>query len=241
MRGSAIILSALLLTAACKPATEDVTAPIPEPASERATTPAADAGPRQPDPPEVFPVPPGAACDVRGGWSEDKDPAGLNVRAGPSAAARIVGRLPPPRYDPDFEREMKADFDILEIRDGWVRIGMKDPDSWSPAYPKPPAGWISGRYVGFDLQSDKAFVEPDPKSRLVASAREGPQGIMPFSFRNPSECRGRWVKLLVTDRQGRESPAWARGVCNSQETTCDGGAEGDYFEPPEHMPGWTGP
>lgn len=240
MRIAALIFPALLLTAACKPGTEVVTAPSPEPASN-APAPAPDAGPGPPEPPEVFPVPAGTACDIRGGWSEDKDPAGLNVRAGPSPTAPIVGKLPPPRYDPDFEREMKADFDILEIRDGWVRIGMKDPDDWSPAYPRPPAGWISARYVGFDLQSDKAFAAPDPKSRLIASAWETADGIHAFGYRYPSECRGRWVRLLVTDRQGRESPAWARGVCNNQETTCDGGAEGDFFEPPEHMPGRNGP
>lgn len=233
-------LLVLLSLAACKPETEVVTAPSPDPVAEGEPTPAADAGPGQPGPPEVFPVPPGTACDVRGGWSTDTDPAGLNVRAGPSATARIVGRLPPPKYDPDFEREMKAEFDILEIRDGWVRIGVKDPSGWGPAYPRPPAGWISARYVGFDLQSDKAFAAPDPKSRLIASAWNDADGIHGFGYRNPSECRGAWVRLLVTDRQGRESPAWARGVCNNQETTCDGAA-GDYFEPPEHMPGDTPP
>jgi len=34
-------------------------------------------------------------CDF-GGWSADRDPKGLNVRAGPSATAKIVRTLPPP-------------------------------------------------------------------------------------------------------------------------------------------------
>lgn len=230
MRNGTIILSALLLTLGCKPATEVVTAPSPGPASDTAA-PAADAGPGRREPPEVFPIPAGTACDIRGGWSEDKDPAGLNVRAEPSATARIVGKLPPPKYDPDFEREMKADFDILEIRDGWVRIGVKEEKYLDPTRPRPLAGWISGRYVGFALQTDLAFAAPDPRSAVVASTWHQKGGeIRPFTYRNPSECRGKWVKLLVADHDRREREGWARGVCNGQETTCDGGADGDYYD-----------
>ncbi|MBX9649146.1 MAG: hypothetical protein K2X57_19060, partial [Xanthobacteraceae bacterium] len=41
-------------------------------------------------------LPPGTEpCDL-GAWSEDHDPKGLNVRAEPSAKARILGTLPQP-------------------------------------------------------------------------------------------------------------------------------------------------
>lgn len=239
VRHAAIILSGLLLTTACGPATEEVTA-----VAEASGAPDANsdfAGPRAPEPPEVFPVPAGTPCSVRGGWSEDADPAGLNVRAEPSPTARIVGKLPPRRYVAEFDREMSTSFDIEETRNGWFRISNPyAPDTED--YGKPstlPSGWISGRYVGFALQSDIAFAAPDPQSQVIATSWHSPNGIRQFGYRQPMECRGKWVRLLVTDMRGREREAWARGVCNSQETTCDGGAEGDYFDNDSKLP--TGP
>lgn len=228
MRGGAIILSGLLLTAACGPAGTTAVADGPEPLP--ATV--AAAGARAP--PEVYPVPAGTACAIRGGWSTDGDPEGLNVRAEPSAGAGIVGVLPPPAYSPDFDRVMAVVFDVIETRDGWFRIAnayRADDNAGEPS--TLPSGWISGRHVGFELQTDKAFVAPDPGSAVVAAAWMDSDGALRlFEYRQPTECRGEWVRLKVTGHDRVEREAWARGVCNSQETSCDG-ARGDDLAPDE--------
>src|SRR5688572_22661235 len=65
------------------------------------------------------------------GWSTDPDPRGLNVRAGPSATARILGTLPPPEPGEDVEVDFGATFDVVEARDGWFRI--ENARRWSQA------------------------------------------------------------------------------------------------------------
>ena len=165
---------------------------------------------------------PGARCSFSG-WSSDPDPRGLNVRAGPSATARIVGTLPPPEPGQDIEVDFGATFDVVESRGGWFRI--ENARRWSQvgdAASNLPSGWISGRYLTFQLQTDKAFAEPDPASPVVVSAWREDGGISPFAYRNPTECRGEWVRLTVAGRDGRQRQGWVRGICGIQETTCDG-------------------
>ena len=163
------------------------------------------------------------------GWSTDPDPRGLNVRAGPSATARILGTLPPPEPGEDVEVDFGATFDVVEARDGWFRI--ENARRWSQAGQGAstlPSGWISGRYLGFQLVTDKAFAEPNSGSPVVAIAFAEDGGLSQFAYRQPSACRGEWVRLLVTGRDGREREGWVRGVCGLQETTCDG-VQGDMI------------
>ncbi|HYE47902.1 MAG TPA: hypothetical protein VEA44_19195, partial [Caulobacter sp.] len=57
-------------------------------------------------------APAATACRFEA-WSSEPDPAGLNVRAGPSATARTVGKLPPPWYDVHTERTVRARFTVV--------------------------------------------------------------------------------------------------------------------------------
>jgi hypothetical protein len=170
------------------------------------------------------------------GWSGDPHPAGLNVRAAPSADARIVGRLPPPERIEG--RDFATGFDVVEARDGWFRIENAYPWDYDGSRPlNLPAGWISGRYLAFQLGTDKAFAQPDPNSAVVATAwidRDGERHE--FAVANPTACRGEWLRLTVTGHDGRPREAWIRGVCGNQETTCDGvpGDLIDYDDLPRH-------
>ena len=172
------------------------------------------------------------------GWSSDPDPRGLNVRDGPSATARIVGTLPPPEPGEDIEVDFGTTFDVVESRDGWFRI--ENAQRWSQqggAASSLPSGWISGRYLTFQLQTDKAFEAPDPGARVVLTSWDDNGTLTQFRYRNPTECRGEWVRLTVVDRNGRERQGWVRGICGIQETTCDG-VRGDLLSE-EETRGWT--
>ena len=157
------------------------------------------------------------------GWSTDPDPRGLNVRAGPSTTARILGTLPPPESGEDVEVDFGATFDVVEARDGWFRI--ENARRWSQAgrgVSTLPSGWISGHFVGFQLVTDKAFAEPDPASLVVVTSWDEDGGLTQFNYRNPTTCRGEWVRLTVVGKDGRDRQGWVRGVCGLQETICDG-------------------
>lgn len=181
---------------------------------------------------------PASACSFSG-WSGDLDPRGLNVRAGPTANERVLGVLPPPEAHPDNETPFGATFDVVESRNGWFRIG--NARRWSEQGSGPstlPEGWISGRYLAFQLMTDKVFAEPRPDAPVVLTSWDEGGTLTQFRYRSPTECRGEWVRLTVVGRDGRERQGWARGICGIQETTCDG-VRGDLLgEDPNR--GWNG-
>jgi len=148
----------------------------------------------------------------------------------------VVGRLPPPQRVEDLD--FATEFDVVEARNGWFRIVNAAP--WQNEGSRStglPSGWISGRFLDFQLQTDKAFAQPDAASAVVATSwRDSGGERHELGYRNPTACRGEWVRLTVTGHDGRAREAWVRGVCGNQETTCDGvtGDWIDYDDLPQH-------
>jgi hypothetical protein len=97
-------------------------------------------------------------------WSSDNDPAGLNVRSGPSIGASIVGTLPPPESSDASGPDVKfaTEFHVVEAQNGWFRIDKAR--RWAEAmedtgksYPALPTGWISGKKIYVTIYSGKAI------------------------------------------------------------------------------------
>ena len=157
-------------------------------------------------------------CDFDG-WSADKDPAGLNVRAEPAITARIVRTLPAPIHDAENDRDEAPGFDVFEARGGWFLIGTlmgtgNRRETW---------GWVHGSKITFALQTDIAFTEPTPASPRAVTVWQDRDGVHAIDYGPPLDCKGHWVQLSVSGRDRRPRIAWARGICANQETTCDGG------------------
>jgi hypothetical protein len=169
---------------------------------------------------------PGAACKLDG-WSNDTDPAGLRVRAGPSLAAREIGRLPPAFTGDDSHA---PEFDILDVQNGWVKIANAV-DADNPGKPRPifkGVGWVHGSRVEFSIQTNKGRAGPDIGAPVVVEGEdlfsEAGGRAQPISG-----CSGGWVRLRYTLPAGikptkgpRTGEAWFGGVCGNQHTTCDG-------------------
>jgi len=136
----------------------------------------------------------------------------VDLRSAPANGAPVIGRLPAATYDPDIGAELGPEMDVLEARNGWFRVRSHDPTV---------SGWVPGRVLEFDLQTDKAFIAPDANGAVVATSWDMPDGRMQFTWREPSDCKGHWVKALFTGRDGIERSGWAAGVCANQLTTCD--------------------
>ena len=137
------------------------------------------------------------------------------VRSAPAVDAVVVGRLPEAKFDPDLERDIGTEMDVLEARDGWFRIRGYDPSPFVE-------GWIAGRHLEFDLQTDKVFAAPDSGAAVVATSWDTPDGHISFTWRDLSDCKGKWVNARFTGLDGIERDGWAAGVCGNQDTTCDG-------------------
>lgn len=186
-------------------------------------------------------VPPAETrCDLEG-WTTDTDPAGLNVRAAPSARAAVVGTLP--AYDAGEGHLRTSRFSIRGSAGGWLRIErgaeyrVQDvPDEWPdrPAYAG--SGWISGRHAGFAVQSARGYAKPDAASTEIVDLKSDWLTDLGAVDRIVA-CSGRWAlvdfhlehrrdgdRLLdLTPREKSASPgrAWFRGICPIIETTCD--------------------
>jgi hypothetical protein len=176
----------------------------------------------------------GAPC-AAAGRSTDQDRAGLNVRAAPSASARIVGRLYsvadpeahhggwPPRYGPVFA--------IRDARNGWVRIegAAAESEGYDGEVRRnyTGAGWVSANYVeativmvGTGDPARQGYSGP-----AFESAVADPDGLtnierMTRTLRRPARvvgCSGAWVQLeyvrmgrLGRDERWRDFPAAQR-------------------------------
>ncbi len=161
---------------------------------------------------------PGPPC-AAAGRSIDQDPAGLNVRAGPSARARVLGRLysvlDPEAHHHGSNERYGPIFAIREVRDGWVRIADAAAESEGTDgeirrnYTGP--GWVSANMVEPTIVSMRSG---DPGTRGYAgpdfsSAVIDPDGLTNIErmhrFRQHPRligCRGAWVQLAYV-RSGR--------------------------------------
>lgn len=175
--------------------------------------------------------------DIRG-YLHDEAAGGRAVHANPDAASPVLGRVAPPGKGPDGDYEIAVGFDILASRDGWLMIEGAADDI---ALTEQPArgmysgrGWIRSERVGVGLQASQAFAQPRHSSAILIRA------IEPDSLADLAEiaaCDGHWVlgrwrpsspatvryepaALISADPLTLE--AWATGICNIQETSCDG-------------------
>jgi hypothetical protein len=183
-------------------------------------------------------LPPGTMpCDLRA-WSDDKDPKGLNVRAGPDTKSKVLGTLPPPyKFKARNGSENTPDggwlteFSILGFKDGWFLIeGAQPPgkdyegDAYPRNHPKPYAGrgWVAANKVGAqyangDTRMGGLFQAPHTDAKWTPARNEfggeisadgGPKKIL--------ACSGFWA--LVESHDGVRG--WWRRLCSSQVTNC---------------------
>ncbi|WP_232631760.1 hypothetical protein [Methylobacterium sp. Leaf118] len=196
----------------------------------RAEAPGPGLTPGTPDrPPGTMP------CDLPA-WTNDTDPAGLNVRAAPHRAARILGRLPAPlRFRPERDVERPPDglwrvpFRIVGHRDGWFLIEGATPPGPDDVLLPPglPAtftgrGWVAAGMVGSSLdyagQGDGLYEAPHlGAGRRPAhdgwGAALGPEAIP----RRLLACEGRWGQVESHDGV----TGWWPRFCAAQVTNCN--------------------
>ncbi|MGA8171691.1 MAG: hypothetical protein WB816_12795 [Methylocystis sp.] len=163
--------------------------------------------------PTIAPPPDMAICDAHG-WSTDRDPNGLNVRASPTEKAPVVARFV---YRPDAVNGSNVQFDIIGFKNGWLLIENGSYGDYGDPEPKQPVyagkGWISASMVAGQLfgSANRLFAAPSkdaPARKLAKPADE-------VSVKKVLECRRGWIKLETTEGTG-----WVGGLCNNQVTTC---------------------
>lgn len=183
-------------------------------------------------------LPDGAVpCELHA-WSTDRDPKGLNVRAAPSATARILGTLPPPyvfkaKGDNVPEGGWLTEFHVVGFKAGWFLIegatppgkDYEDESVYPRNHPKPYAGrgWVHGSKIGAAFANGGTrpgglFQAPHVDARWTPG-RQGDDGDEIAVGNSPKRvlaCSGLWA--LVESQGGVRG--WWRGLCANQVTNC---------------------
>lgn len=158
------------------------------------------------------------ACAPFGAWSNDPDPKGLNVRAAPSANAKIIGRLPGP------DGPMAASMTVYGYRDGWFLIQSHEesepvPMSTVPLLTGEKRGWVAGSMLMLEVYDPDLRAAPRDDARVIAQLRTE---LRQARAENPGvsvtrllECRGAWRHVATNKGTG-----WVRETCGNPVTTC---------------------
>jgi hypothetical protein len=246
MQASAI---AMMLVSACSNAAENSTAQTApnDQATQMASAASAASAHAQPA---------ANRCQNIRGQLIDEDPVGRNVRDSPNVNGRRLGAIPPP-FTGSEGVTFPAAFDIIDSRNGWLLIenARFDPDLVGPNAPATYAGrgWISGRGVLVVVQASVGFGSPSHSAPIIIDGRttggiSGGINLEGLTYRGVHGCSDQWVQLdwqMPSDARGVSAigyqrsavvpgnppvlRAWFSGVCNVQETTCDG-INGDSAE-----------
>lgn len=166
------------------------------------------------------------SCELSA-WSTDKDPAGLNVRAGPGTESPIIATIPPPIEAEGYE--FAAEVSITGVKDGWFRIRRAEMVDYIGDDDKvvfDGEGWVSGRFLGLELNGSYLRDGPSQDAPVAfdfASAPKDADGLAvgPDSFvvDRLRDCEGDWVEVEGTLLDARHQ-GWATGTCANQVTTC---------------------
>jgi len=183
---------------------------------------------------KAAPLPPGVtACDFPA-LANDHTREGLNIRAEPRTDSAILGRLP--IIENANHEKIAADVRVIGVKSGWFLIegafyGDYDlPGKLPPVYAG--RGWVSGRLLTTELQTDSLKAAPDKDApNVVEASWFDPTAIL--------DCKGDWLRIEVPlstkDRTLKpklpsDGPAntvrgwaWGRLSCTQQRTTCDFG------------------
>jgi len=188
-------------------------------------------------------------------FSKDRDPAGLNVRAEPDGKARILGRLPLSRMEPN-DPYSTFGADVVGYKKGWFLIEHGFEAVWTPQRPREPVysgrGWVAANLMTAQLLREKLKLAPDGASPDVVNLRdvrgEGPEDSFFVTPRRILGCSGDWVHVEIALRPGEkalaktDAPAgavrgWANGTCASQTTPCVSHQSGPWpWAPPAPLP-----
>jgi hypothetical protein len=164
------------------------------------------------------------ACALSG-WSNDPDPAGLNIRAAPRADAEIIGLVPKPRANV----EEAAEFRIIGSRNGWFLItGVKFVGYYSrdgkdrPVFGGP--GWVFADKVRFLINSQSVRSAPADNAPVVAKLwldkPDHVAGPDSATIDHVFGCSGTFAEATVHMEGQRPTRGWVTGICSNQVTTC---------------------
>ncbi len=157
-----------------------------------------------------------------------EDGRSIDVYAQPILTSEKLGSIPADIKGDDQGIINAVTINVNEGRDGWFRFSgltdavLNDDSGVQPRKIYNGAGWIRSEDITAVVQTRKAFVNPSPDSKIVASFPDdfssyaGPQQFL--------GCTGDWVKVSrpKNEYNDKQWTGWVRGICGALETSCEG-------------------
>ena len=172
-------------------------------------------------------LPKGTTACSTGGWMNDSDPKGLNLRAGPSAKARIVAQLP------HLSSSYGIEFGVIGFKDGWFLIENSVNPDYEQNAPKNQRiyagrGWVAGTLIMSSIASPDLVSSPHNDAGVVlklsgtlGDSSYGPDGV---PIRRILACNQTWTLVEVEDPPTKTlHTGWVQRLCSNQVTTCPDG------------------
>ncbi len=163
------------------------------------------------------------ACSI-GGWTNDSDPKGLNLRSEPSAKGRVVATLP------HLSSPYGIEFRIIGFKDGWFLIENSDNPDYEQTAPKgrriyTGRGWVAGTLIMSSIASPDLLSSPHDDAGVVLklSGTLGDSSYGPDSvpIRRILACNQTWTLVEVEDPPTKTlHTGWVQRLCSNQVTTC---------------------
>lgn len=183
-------------------------------------------------------------------------PEGRIIRAAPNASARVIGRIPAAVALPDGDGHWPYEFDIIGSQNGWLEINHLSFDQTRGVTPTAPLfqgrGWIAAATVQVGVQTRMGFAEPRHDAPVLIDGRTQDIALEEVGLARLIGCQGNWIladwnaqthlpppsvpRIIAHQPAAVVQPspltlrAWATGICNVIETTCDG-VDGDRPQP----------
>lgn len=167
----------------------------------------------------------GQDCQVRV-YTTDKDPHGINLRAGPGSEFPVLGVIP---YAPHGTM-----LDLLRSSNGWFQVAMiqnvLEEDGVVPAN-LPDSAWIYGGLVGVGPQENSygkkgaglnLYSNPTIESPKVVHLQYSGQTGFDY-LQKLIDCAGGWLKIEVKNsKTHKTNSGWLHphDQCPSPLTTC---------------------
>ena len=152
-----------------------------------------------------------AKCSIAA-FSIDKDPNGLNVRAGPGTKYKVLARL---KRVSDAGYEIYPEMEVLESRGNWLRM-TRAIEGLDAKVLFNGTGWVHNSLMatttrGYDVGHVQLRASPNAGSAPVMTVpRETEVGLR--------GCKGDWVFVDYKGRRGWLGPS---DHCGTAATTCN--------------------
>ena len=179
-----------------------------------------------------------STCKAIRGYLADSS-ADKIVKVNPNPTSRTLGIIREPIRRGD--EVWAPGFDIVGSENGWLKVQDAGDDPVLTGLPSRAmfsgVGWIEGTDISLDIQASQGFLRPDKSSAIIVESNDKIPMHGRGRITKVSQCKDGWVRvswqlfepsnvkirpLTLIDAKSSSIEAWFTGVCNIQETSCDG-------------------